>query len=62
MGESGKKYIKTYDTNDDNIGKDELWCAWYKCRNCKGTMIIRNTKYCPDCGLKINWLEYKTIK
>lgn len=39
----------------DNIGKDEAWCEWYKCPNCKDTMITCHQKYCGNCGVKFEW-------
>jgi predicted RNA-binding Zn-ribbon protein involved in translation (DUF1610 family) len=42
-------------TENNEVGKDEMWCMWYKCPNCGGTYIANTMKYCPDCGLKIKW-------
>lgn len=33
--------------------KDECYCDWFKCENCKDTMITENSNYCPNCGFKI---------
>lgn len=35
--------------------EDELYTDWYKCRKCKGTMIIKSFLFCPNCGEKIEW-------
>jgi len=42
-------------SNKDSIGKDEWWCTWYKCPNCKNTSIATSFTYCPDCGTKLKW-------
>lgn len=40
-------------TTIKEVGKDEVWCDWYKCNNCGGEMITEDSNYCPDCGYKI---------
>lgn len=42
-------------SEEDSQGKDEWWCNWYKCPGCKSTSIAGSFKFCPDCGLKLNW-------
>ncbi len=39
----------------DNTGKDEVWCDWYKCPNCKDTGIISGQNFCGECGGKLKW-------
>ena len=43
-------------TEEDNLGKDEWWCDWYKCPNCKNKNITDSFNYCPMCGSQINWV------
>ena len=43
-----------------NIGRDELYTAWYRCPNCKDDMIIRSSNFCPACGVKLQWEEGAT--
>ncbi len=42
-------------TEDDFIGKDELYAKFYRCNNCGSTDLVDWYKYCPDCGYKIEW-------
>jgi rRNA maturation endonuclease Nob1 len=39
----------------NNAGKDELWCDWYVCPNCKDSMILKDQKFCGECGGKLKW-------
>lgn len=41
------------ETTVKSDGKDEVYCEWFKCNNCKETMIISESNFCPNCGLKI---------
>jgi ssDNA-binding Zn-finger/Zn-ribbon topoisomerase 1 len=36
-------------------GKDEWWCTWYNCPECKDTSIAGSFKYCPVCGVHLIW-------
>ncbi len=36
-------------------GKDEAWCEWFECPECKTTNIMRGCNYCQECGAKIIW-------
>ena len=35
------------------LGKDELYCHFFKCSNCKTSDIAIGYKYCPNCGVKL---------
>ena len=35
------------------LGKDEAYCDWYKCPECGSPWINADSKYCPECGIKI---------
>ena len=48
--------------SNDCTGKDEWYCNFYKCPNCKGvedgfesSNITRSFDYCPNCGYKLEW-------
>jgi hypothetical protein len=40
-----------------NIGKDELYCEWFRCPKCDGTDITEDSNFCPNCGLDLK--DYK---
>ena len=40
---------------DQNMGVDEIYCDWYRCPKCKEESITRSSKFCPDCGVKLQW-------
>ena len=40
---------------DQNIGKDEAWCDWYRCPKCNESNIARVFSFCPDCGVELQW-------
>ncbi len=44
---------------DNNIGKDEKWCYWYECPNCKDRNTSHGQKFCGECGIKLEWLDYQ---
>ncbi len=45
---------------DPKTGSDEEWFAtWFKCPMCDETHINLNFKYCPDCGVELNWNKLK---
>jgi hypothetical protein len=48
-----ERYIKI--SEEYNVGKDEKWCEWYRCPACKEIDITAGSKYCPQCGIKLNW-------
>jgi hypothetical protein len=35
--------------------KNEIYADFYTCPNCGGTDVIDDHKYCPSCGIKLNW-------
>jgi hypothetical protein len=47
----------------DESGKEEWYCMWYICPNCKAGdneyyssgHIYIDFKFCPDCGIKLKW-------
>ena len=47
-----KVTVKEYDD-------DEVYCVWYKCNKCKTKDIMKQFKYCPECGSKIDWKNSK---
>lgn len=36
-----------------SIGKDELYCEWFKCPKCSESNIAEFFNYCPDCGYDV---------
>lgn len=50
-----KKSIRI--SEKDNQGKEEWWCDWYRCPNCNKSNIAGNFKFCPMCGVKLNWFS-----
>lgn len=43
--------------NSNEGFKDEIFCTWYQCLECKNDMIMRESNYCPGCGKKIIWTD-----
>lgn len=41
---------------------DEWWCPWYDCPNCKENECTPDFKYCPNCGVKLEWLQPATAE
>ena len=39
--------------------KDELYCYWYKCPECKDGNLAEFFNYCPNCGKSTK--DYKFI-
>jgi hypothetical protein len=39
----------------DSTGKDEWWCTWFICRNCKKNWLYMEFNYCPNCGKELVW-------
>lgn len=29
---------------------------WYQCPRCDGGQVFATYRYCPDCGLEIEWI------
>ena len=42
-------------TNELEAGKDEIYAMFYICPKCDDYYIIRRFKYCPNCGVELNW-------
>ena len=38
-----------------NMGYDEWYCPWYRCPKCEKEHIARSFRYCPDCGVQLQW-------
>ena len=52
-------YKESEDTNDD--GTPEY--VWYICNKCKNNTIpSKESKFCPNCGKEIEWLESEAKK
>ena len=43
----GKKDFDDHDSYEDD---------WYKCPECNGVNCFRKCRYCPDCGITLNWV------
>ena len=69
-------FPKTYqEMNDDNTnrdsvsigeaqntGRDEWWCDWYQCPRCDLANIAYDFRFCPDCGVQLQWRrDHRTI-
>jgi len=46
---------------EDHGGLDESYDDWFICPNCKGGNIIIGYKFCPNCGVSIEF-DKKVIK
>lgn len=44
-----------------SIGKDEMYCEWFVCPDCKGENIAEHFKFCPDCGLNLEGFTKKSL-
>ncbi len=40
-----------------NTGRDEWWCDWYQCPRCDLAHIAYDFRFCPDCGVRLQWQE-----
>ena len=49
------------DNEADQVGMDEWWCMWFKCKKCGEENITWNFNFCPDCGVKIKWIKNEII-
>jgi len=36
-----------------NLGKDEMYCDFFRCSECEDTNITQWSNFCPNCGVKI---------
>ena len=41
-------------TDDMSLGFDEVWMEFFKCPKC-GVRVPDDSKYCWECGSKIQW-------
>jgi hypothetical protein len=42
------------ETTITSVGRDELYCEWFRCSSCKSEMITEDSNFCPVCGKKIS--------
>ena len=59
---TAKKVKKSVERRKISINKgmgtlDEAYTDWYVCPNCGDSNIMKGSKYCSACGLKINWKD-----
>jgi hypothetical protein len=40
------------------MGYDEWYCNWYRCPKCEEERIARSFRYCPDCGVQLQWQKH----
>lgn len=43
--------------HSETRGKDEVYWHFFKCPNCGSNNIIGGSKFCDECGSKINWIK-----
>ena len=43
------------DIKTDSIGKDEIYCEWFRCPSCKDEEVRELQKYCSNCGSRFVW-------
>jgi len=55
MQKEGKMSKEVTITKAESMGKDEMYCEWFKCPECGDTNVAIDSKYCPECGAKITW-------
>lgn len=41
---------------ENHIGMHELYCNWYSCPKCEGS-VKYGDHYCCDCGVRLFWIE-----
>jgi predicted RNA-binding Zn-ribbon protein involved in translation (DUF1610 family) len=46
------------DTTENDFS--EWYGRWYKCPKCHEKHINRNFKFCPNCGVKLVWINNKS--
>jgi hypothetical protein len=49
-------------TSTDSQDESELYCEWFRCRNCREDDITPWSNYCPNCGAKIIRPEVVDLK
>lgn len=42
-------------SENDYIGKFEIYQKFFRCSNCGNELIRITSKYCSECGIKIKW-------
>lgn len=42
---------------NESIGREEVYCDWWKCKKCGSPDIHSDCNYCPNCGEKIEWID-----
>lgn len=42
-------------TKKQDLGDEEMFCAWFECPSCGGKHITSFFKFCPDCGIGITF-------
>ncbi len=47
------------DSHTMRIGYDEWYCQWYRCPKCEEGHIARSFRYCPDCGVQLQWQKHQ---
>jgi hypothetical protein len=40
-----------------NTGEDEWWCDWYRCPRCDRANIAYDFRFCPNCGVQLQWQQ-----
>jgi len=38
-----------------NTGSDSWYCDWYRCPKCEREHIAYDFRFCPDCGVQLQW-------
>ena len=45
--------MKKEKTKVEDVGKDELYCRFWKCLACKNSNIPEGSNYCSECGREL---------
>lgn len=49
------------DISENNYDcEDEAYAKWYWCPKCVDDNITKDSNYCPNCGIKLNWVGQGT--
>ena len=43
-------------TDEHALGKEELWCEWWRCPVCHTSNLRCGNLCCPDCGVRLQWV------
>ncbi len=49
-----RKELATEITQITPMGRDDYYGEWFVCDKCQNSMITPDSKYCPNCGRKID--------